>query len=107
MDNLASLLDSIHYLFKNNTYWSKLRLHRGAPTSDTSSPGEKEGNKRLALIGDGLIRLDIVERGYKHGICIGTKSGLDVGILLVFPKRFPGSSLYNSTRAQGFGLSIA
>ncbi|RYP39208.1 hypothetical protein DL767_002316 [Monosporascus sp. MG133] len=63
----TTALQKIGYNFKNNELLDEAILAAGAPVSDVRVEGNVQGNKGLALIGDALIRLAIVDQGYVDG----------------------------------------
>ncbi|RYP48289.1 hypothetical protein DL768_005799 [Monosporascus sp. mg162] len=63
----TTALQKIGYSFKNDKLLDEALLAAGAPVSDAQVEGNEQGNKGLALIGDALIRLAIVDQGYVDG----------------------------------------
>ncbi|KAK0736727.1 hypothetical protein B0T21DRAFT_288200, partial [Apiosordaria backusii] len=63
--------DIIKYRFRSEKLRNKATLAAGAPVSDVNVDGNKQGNKDLALVGDALIRLAIVDQGYAEGARTG------------------------------------
>jgi ribonuclease-3 len=76
MDGATSLQNIIDYHFKNDKLLNEAILAAGASVSDVQVDGNKQGNKGLALIGDALIRLAIVDQGYADGARTGEDQGL-------------------------------
>ena len=68
-----SIDDIINYHFRSEELRNEATLAAGASVSDVNIHGIAQGNKVLALIGDALIRLVIVDQGYAEGatICEG------------------------------------
>ncbi|KAK4150027.1 hypothetical protein C8A00DRAFT_18378, partial [Chaetomidium leptoderma] len=61
----------INYRFKSEELRNEATLAAGASVSDVNVHGSAQGNKDLALIGDALIRLVIVDQGYTEGATTG------------------------------------
>ncbi|KAH8747758.1 ribonuclease III domain-containing protein [Diaporthe sp. PMI_573] len=76
MDGATSLQNIIDYHFKNDKLLNEAVLAAGASVSDVQVDGNKQGNKGLALIGDALIRLAIVDQGYADGARTGESSDI-------------------------------
>ncbi|KAH8753342.1 ribonuclease III domain-containing protein [Diaporthe sp. PMI_573] len=76
MDGATSLQNIIDYHFKNDKLLNEAILAAGASVSDVQVDGNKQGNKGLALIGDALIRLAIVDQGYADGARTGESSDI-------------------------------
>ena len=71
MDDPTNVENIIKYHFTNSELLKEAMLAAGASTADKRIEGDKQGNKRLALIGDALIRLDIVDRWHASGANTG------------------------------------
>ena len=63
----TSIDDIINYRYRSEKQRSEVILAAGASVSDVNIDGIAKGNKALALIGDALIRLVIVDQGYAEG----------------------------------------
>ena len=63
--------DIINYHFRSEELRAEATLAAGASVSDVNIHGIAQGNKVLALIGDALIRLVIVDQGYIKGASTG------------------------------------
>jgi len=66
MDNQADVEKMIHYTFENAEYFEEAMAAAGT-NSPNDVPGKQNGNKRLALVGDALIRLIILDDWYADG----------------------------------------
>lgn len=68
------------YAFKDPSLLEEALLAAGASTCRKNIEGDPRGNKRLALIGDALIQLEIVDQWHTTGVSpcmithVGTKS---------------------------------
>jgi ribonuclease-3 len=67
----TSIDDIINYHFRSEALRNEATLAAGASASDVNIHGLVQGNKFLALIGDALIRLVIVDQGYAEGATTG------------------------------------
>jgi ribonuclease-3 len=67
----TSIDDIINYHFRSEALRNEATLASGASVSDVNINGLAQGNKVLALIGDALIRLVIVDQGYVEGATTG------------------------------------
>ena len=61
----------ISYQFKDRRFLEDALVAAGAPVSNPKLDGDRLGNKRLAFIGDALIRLIIANRWYPGGASTG------------------------------------
>ncbi|KAK6384337.1 hypothetical protein LTS17_001900 [Exophiala oligosperma] len=66
MGNQADVEKMIHYTFGNAKYLEEAMTAAGTSSSN-NGPGKDNGNKRLALVGDALIRLIILDEWYPEG----------------------------------------
>ena len=73
MSNYDSLQDRINYHFKNLALLDQVFLAAGASESRSDIEGPTEGNKRLALLGDAVLRLCVLDEWYPSG----TDTGMD------------------------------
>jgi ribonuclease-3 len=71
MQGQQSIESIINYSFKKPQLLDEAFQAAGASESDKGIKGNKGGNKRLALVGDALIRLSILDRWYPHGADTG------------------------------------
>ncbi|RYO94142.1 hypothetical protein DL764_007892 [Monosporascus ibericus] len=71
----TTALQKISYYFKNEKLLDEAFLAAGASVSNVRVEGNEQGNKGLALIGDALIRLAIVDQGYVGGARTGKEQG--------------------------------
>ena len=69
----ASISDIINYQFRSERLRNEATLAAGASVSDVNIDGIAQGNKSLALIGDAIIRLVIVDQCYGEGVDTGEK----------------------------------
>lgn len=70
MDDRKTVETLIDYTFKNGRYYEEAMTAAGA-NSSSEAPAEQNGNKRLALVGDALIRLLILDDWYQEGTSTG------------------------------------
>lgn len=68
---MQSLEDAIGYHFKNSRLKDEAILAAGASIANPSVDGDPRGNKRLALVGDAVLQLVILQRWYKSGADTG------------------------------------
>jgi ribonuclease-3 len=63
----TSIDDILNYHFRSEKLRNEALLAEGALVSGVHIDGIAQGNKALALIGDALIRLVIIDQGYQEG----------------------------------------
>ena len=78
----SHLQSIINYHFNNPDLLHEALLAAGASISK-GIDGDQRGNKRLALIGDALISLDIVDRWHETGANTSTNQSPHFGTLLI------------------------
>ena len=61
----------INYHFTSHEILKQALQAAGTSVSDPSVSGDREGNKRLALVGDALLRLVILDEWYPEGTSTG------------------------------------
>ncbi|TEY46889.1 hypothetical protein BOTCAL_0311g00040 [Botryotinia calthae] len=66
--------DNLDYEFKEDELLTEALITSGA-VSGANSIVERQGNRRLALIGDALIRLELVYTKYLNGATLDSPSG--------------------------------
>lgn len=67
MSDLESFQSRLHYSFKNAGLLEEAFLADGATESRHDVHGPKAGNKRLALIGDAVLRLSVLDEWFPGG----------------------------------------
>ena len=67
MSDLDSLQAQLHYFFKNASLLEEALTAAGAAVSSRDVDGPASGNKRLALIGDAVLRLSVLDEWYPAG----------------------------------------
>lgn len=67
MPDLQSFQAHLHYSFKNANLLEEAFIADGAVNSRHDVQGPKAGNKRLALIGDAVLRLSILDEWFPGG----------------------------------------
>lgn len=75
MSDLEWFQSRLHYSFKNAGLLEEAFLADGATESRHDVHGPKAGNKRLALIGDAVLRLSVLDEWFPGG---GSTSNLFV-----------------------------
>lgn len=71
MRDLQSFQDYLHYSFKNATLLEEAFIAAGAVISRHDVDGPKAGNKRLALVGDAVLRLCVLDEWFPKGESTG------------------------------------
>lgn len=71
MPNYESLQDRLGYHFDSLALLGQAFIAAGAPTSRGDVEGPTKGNKRLALVGDAVLRLCVLDEWYPDGTDIG------------------------------------
>jgi ribonuclease-3 len=71
MTNTAAIDDIIGYHFNRETLRNEALLAAGASVSRKDVQGPVQGNKRLALVGDAVWRLVLLDGWYPEGSNIG------------------------------------
>mgnify|MGYP003624114419 CR=1 FL=1 len=71
MPDLQSFQDYPHYSFKNATLLEEAFIADGAAASRDDVDGPRAGNKRLALIGDAVLRLSVLDEWFPEGESTG------------------------------------
>lgn len=82
MARIAAIDDIIGYHFNRDELRNEAFLAAGASVSRKSVQGPVEGNKRLALVGDAVWRLVLLDQWYPRGSDIGEKSSRPFVLLL-------------------------
>lgn len=67
MSDLDSLQARLHYSFKDASLLEEALTAAGAAVSSHTVDGPVSGNKRLALIGDAVLRLSVLDEWYPAG----------------------------------------
>lgn len=67
MPDLKSLQSRLQYSFNNANLLEEAMTAAGAAVSDPNTDGPVSGNKRLALIGDAVLRLSVLDEWYPNG----------------------------------------
>jgi ribonuclease-3 len=67
MSDLDSLQARLHYSFKNASLLEEALTAAGAAVSSRDVDGPASGNKRLALVGDAVLRLSVLDEWYPAG----------------------------------------
>ncbi|KAK7177423.1 RNase [Paraphaeosphaeria sporulosa] len=73
MSDLESLQARLHYTFKNASLLEEALTAAGAAVSSREVNGLVSGNKRLALIGDAVLRLSVLDEWYLGGASTGNE----------------------------------
>ncbi|KAF9690396.1 hypothetical protein EKO04_011620 [Ascochyta lentis] len=73
MSNLDSLQARLHYSFKNASLLEEALNAAGAAVSSRDVDSPASGNKRLALVGDAVLRLSVLDEWYPCGGSTGSK----------------------------------
>lgn len=68
---MQSIEETIGYHFTNNSLKDEALLAAGASIASPSVDGDPRGNKRLALVGDAVLQLVVLQRWYKSGADTG------------------------------------
>ena len=71
MSDLESLQARLHYSFKNASLLEEALTAAGAAASSRNVDGPVSGNKRLALIGDAVLCLSVLDEWYPGGCSTG------------------------------------
>lgn len=71
MSDLESLQARLHYSFKNASLLEEALTAAGAAVSNGEVNEPVSGNKRLALIGDAVLRLSVLDEWYPGGATTG------------------------------------
>jgi dsRNA-specific ribonuclease len=71
MFDLEPLQAQLHYSFRDATLLEEALTAAGATVSSCDVDGPVSGNKRLALIGDAVLRLSILDEWYPGGDSTG------------------------------------
>jgi dsRNA-specific ribonuclease len=71
MPDLQSFQSQLHYSFKNACLLEEAFLADGAAVLRDDVEGPRAGNKRLALIGDAVLRLSVLDEWYPEGESTG------------------------------------
>ncbi|PSN58624.1 hypothetical protein BS50DRAFT_448472, partial [Corynespora cassiicola Philippines] len=81
MAHLQYFQDKLGYHFINSNLLDEAFIAAGAPVSRTDIEGPVQGNKRLALVGDAVLRLCVLDEWYPEGADTETGDNLveDVG----------------------------
>lgn len=72
MAHFESLQDKLGYHFINLNLLDEAFIAAGAPVSRSDVEGPIQGNKRLALVGDAVLRLCVLDEWYPNGADTGT-----------------------------------
>jgi ribonuclease-3 len=67
MSDLLSFQNHLHYSFKNAGLLEEAFVADGAAVLRDDVEGPRAGNKRLALIGDAVLRLSVLDEWYLEG----------------------------------------
>lgn len=67
MSDLESLQARLHYSFRDANLLEEALTAAGAAVSSREVDGPVSGNKRLALIGDAVLRLSVLDEWYLGG----------------------------------------
>ncbi|KAH4303317.1 hypothetical protein HBH64_074150 [Parastagonospora nodorum] len=67
MTNFKSIQDRVDYHFHDSTLLREAFLAAGAPISSKDIEGPVKGNKRLALVGDAVLRLAVLDEWFESG----------------------------------------
>lgn len=77
MSSLESLQARLHYSFKDASLLEEALTAAGAAVSSSEMDEPVSGNKRLALIGDAVLRLSVLDDWYPCGSSTGkSKTGV-------------------------------
>ena len=77
MDIIKFFEATAEYAFKDRSLPKEALLAAGASTCRKNVEGDPRGNKRLALIGDALIRLELVDQWHTTGASPGMNNSTD------------------------------
>ncbi|EAT90239.1 hypothetical protein HBI56_046690 [Parastagonospora nodorum] len=67
MTTFKSIQDCVDYHFHDSTLLKEAFLASGAPISNKDIEGPVKGNKRLALVGDAVLRLAVLDEWFESG----------------------------------------
>jgi ribonuclease-3 len=71
MPDLQSFQSHLHYSFKDASLLEETFIAAGAAISRRDVDRPREGNKRLTLIGDAVLRLSVLDEWFPRGECTG------------------------------------
>ena len=71
MTTFNSIQDQVDYHFHDSTLLREAFLGSGAPISSVDVEGPVKGNKRLALVGDAVLRLAVLDEWFESGTSTG------------------------------------
>ncbi|KAH7084239.1 ribonuclease III domain-containing protein [Paraphoma chrysanthemicola] len=67
MTTFNSIQDQVDYHFHDSALLREAFLASGAPISSVDVEGPVKGNKRLALVGDAVLRLAVLDEWFESG----------------------------------------
>jgi ribonuclease-3 len=71
MTTFNSIQDRVDYYFHDSTLLKEAFLAPGAPVSSVDIEGPVKGNKRLALVGDAVLRLAVLDEWFESDTSTG------------------------------------
>jgi ribonuclease-3 len=71
MTTFNSIEDQVDYHFHDSTLLKEAFLASGASVSSVEIEGPVKGNKRLALVGDAVLRLAVLDEWFESGTSTG------------------------------------
>jgi ribonuclease-3 len=71
MTTFNCIQDRVDYHFHDSTLLREAFLASGAPISSVDIEGPVKGNKRLALVGDAVLRLAVLDGWFESGTSTG------------------------------------
>jgi ribonuclease-3 len=80
MAKLKEAEEVIGYHFNNPTLLEEALQAAGAAASNPHTKGDREGNKRLALLGDALLSMMLLDHWYDSGKDTGKPNHTCLGI---------------------------
>lgn len=78
MDAKKTLEQDIGYVFNSKDLLEEALLAAGASNSSKEIDGPKQGNKRLALVGDAVLRLVVLDEWYPSCTATGKNETLEL-----------------------------
>jgi hypothetical protein len=80
ISNSQDVEELLGYHFSEPNLLKEALMAAGAPASDKHISNEKQDNRRLALVGDAVLRLVLLDNWYKSGANIGTHINLTASV---------------------------
>jgi ribonuclease-3 len=77
MNSFASIKNNLRYHFQDPALLQEALLAAGATENRAEIEGPKQGNKRLALVGDAALRLAVLDKWFQNK----ASTGIDAVVL--------------------------